>query len=333
MKANIKKIHNWVRRIVTAVILFFFLTMCIYIDTIEYEATVNANETTTFVVHCRVEPIATSDDTRLVIGFLTPKSWHAAETTTMTYVDNFDEGVQTMSPIPADDTPVNGNGLTWPAYIKSKEGVGPNVLDDMEWIFYWSDKPYSVLNGDMFTVDVTVTTVVGPDNLKAKIGFFANHTNDGFSTDNRHWQFLYTDCFEVINGEGDVLDFCERHFNAIDPLQNTSNDIVTIKFQGDLKPNDLDEAAEVYFCSTAYTDLGNTVNVCDPTDANKMMKDNEFGHNYSITFWPVGYYDLQDGEEILKIEYTFKNEDGSAEITGFDADSTAIPFRYTFRCK
>jgi len=332
MKARNMKFHKWSRRIIPALFMIFLLTMCVYIDTIEYESTVDAGEVATFIVHSRIEPITTSEDTRLVLGFLTPKSWHAAENTTITYTDNFDEGVLTMSLIPDEDIPANGD-VPWPAHIKNREGVGPNVLDDMEWVVYQSDRTYTVYNEDKFTVDIVVQTVVGTDNLKAKIGFLLNHTNDGLSTDNRHYQFMYTDCFEVVNGEGDIIDFCDLQFNAVEPLQNTNNDIVTIKFQGDLRPNELDDAAEVYFCSTAYTDLGNTITLCEANEQTKMMKDNEFGHNYSITFWPVGFYDIEQGEEITKIEYSFKNEDGSVELMGLSVDSIAAPFRYTFRCK
>ncbi len=310
-----------------------FITMCVLLDSIEYESSVVAGEEATFIMNARIEPNAESIDTRLVIGYLVPKSWKASENTTVTYTNNLDEGVQEMSLIPEDEFPVNGEGLNWPAHLKSREGVGPNVLDGMEWVVFWSNKTYSVIAGEHFNLTITIKTIVGMDNLKAKLGFFINHSNDGLSTDDTHFKFMYTDCFEVTDGEGDMINFCELQFNAVEPLQNTKDDIITFKFQGDVDENELIGASSVYFSSIAYSNEGNMYDMTERIGQTQMKKENAYGSLYSISFWPAGYYIIPDEETLEKIEYIFINEDGSAEVTNYSADSTAIPFRYTFRCK
>ena len=316
-----------------AILLSFLLTQCLYLDSVDYDLRVKAGDIATFTVNVRVEPLASSNDTRLVIGYLIPKSWNAASNTVVTYTSNIDEGVKTMSLIPDGNLPTNGNGLTWQAGLKNKYGVGPNVLNDMEWIVYWSDQVYSVSNGEKLKATVTVKTKTGPDNLRAKIGFFLNHTNDGMSSSTDENKVMYTDCFEVVEGEGSVIDFCELHYNSAQPVNATKDDILTIKFQGDIGANILDDADEVYFCGTAYTDKGNSYTVCNLDEKSKMLKENAFGHTCSITFWPAGFFGIPADESIVRIYYSFLNEDGSVELKEIQEEGTEVPFLYEFVCK
>lgn len=316
-----------------AILVFFLLTQCLFLDSVDYEPSVNAGDIATFTMNIRVEPLASSNDTRLVIGYLVPKSWNAAANTVATYTSNIDEGVKTMSLIPEGNLPNNGNGLTWQAGLKNKYGVGPNVLNDMEWIVYWSDQVYSVSNGEKLTAAVTLKTKTGPDNLRVKLGFFLNHTNDGMSSSTDENKVMYTDCFEVVEGEGSVIDFCELHYNSAQPINATKDDILTIKFQGDIGANILDNADEVYLCATAYTDNGNSYTVCSPNNKTKMLKENEFGHTYSLTFWPAGYFGIPESESIVRIDYSFQNEDGTLVLQETAEDETESPFLYEFICK
>lgn len=333
MKIFNKKVRSISVIKIVPILVLLLLTQCLYLDSVDQESSVKAGDVATFTMNIRVEPAENSSDVRLVIGYLVPKSWDAANNTDVTYTSNIDEGVKTMSLIPEGNLPKNGNGLTWEAGLKNKFGVGPNVLDDMEWIVYWSDQVYNVTNGEKLHAAVSLKTKTGSDNLRVKLGFFLNHTNDGLSNSTDQSKIMYSDCFEVVEGEGSVIDFCELHYNSAQPINATKDDILTIKFQGDIGENILDDANEVYFCGTAYTDKGNSYTVCGMEEKAKMLKENEFGHTYSLTFWPAGFFEIPSDESIIRIDYTFLNEDGSLELKEKAEDGTESPFVYEFICK
>ncbi|GGF24373.1 DUF4961 domain-containing protein [Echinicola rosea] len=324
---------KWVYTNVLIAIVAFLLTMCLFLDGIEYPETVVANEEATFHMKVRVDAADNSDNVRLVIGYLVPKSWKASENTTVSYTSSIDEGEMNMSLIPTESLPKNGGGVTWSQGIKAKYGFGPNVLDDMEWVAYWSDRVYNVANGEDITADIAITTKIGPDNLRVKLGFFVNHTNDGLSEDTDHFKVEFTDCISVTDGEGDVTDFCELHFNSAQPLSASKDDIVTLRYQGDIGDNPLDPYEEIYLCSKVITDKGNEYAVCDATSKSKMMKASTFGRTFSLTFWPAGFYGVPEDESILRLEYTFTNADGSVELQDEEEGGSPRPFVYTFKCE
>lgn len=314
---------------VLMIMLAFLVMTCVFIDEVNYDSSVQAGQTATFTVSVSIDGQSTVTNSRMVIGFLAPKSWNASVNTTVTYTSDIDAGVQTMSLVPAGEIPKNSPGQTWPAAIKNRFGFGENVLDDMEWIVYWSDKAYTVNNGDDITADVTINAKAGVENLKFKPMFFLNHTDDGLSTDDKHFKVYKGDCFTVTDGTGDLIDFCESHFNAAQPLTATKDDFVTFSFQGDVAPNDLINAENIFLCSEAYTQNGDVIEVCQSDASAQMKKQSEFGNAYAVTVWPASYFSIPEGDEIVRIEYTFRNEDGSVEVK----DNDGNPFIYTFKCQ
>ena len=315
-------------RLTAYLMLFLLAWSCVFLDDIEYPETATAGETATFSMNVRIEPAEDASNARLVVGYLVPKSWDAANNTTVTYTSNVDEGVQTSSLIPEGNLPKNGNGLTWQEGIKEQFGFGPNVLNDMEWVVFWTDKVYNVSNGEKINAKFKLETKLGTENLRVKLGFFINDTGDGLSGDTKRAKALFSDCIEVTGGDGAVTDFCELHLNSAQPVTATKDDILTFKFQGDVSENALNGASEIFFCATAYTDNGNSYTVCDLGPSSKMRKESDFGNTYSITFWPGGYFNIPAGESITRIEYSFKNKDGSIEVI----DNNASLFQYFFKC-
>jgi hypothetical protein len=328
MKANTILDRKWFLANMVVVVLAFMAITCVFIDGVEYDDTVKAGEVATFTVNVSVDGQETAANTRMVIGFLAPKSWNAAQNTAVTYTSSEDDGIQTMSLIPASTNPKNSPGLTWSAAIRNRFGVGENVLDDMEWVVYWSDKTYTVNNGDDLTAAVLISAKAGMDNLKFKPAFFLNHTNDGLGTDDKHFKIFKGNCFAVTDGAGDLIDFCEVHFNAAQPLTATKDDFITFSFQGDVADNDLINADKIFLCATAYTQNGDVLEVCPAEATSQMKKQFQYGNAYSITLWPANYFNIPEGDEIVKIEYAFRNEDGTVEIT--DAGNA---FVYTFKCQ
>lgn len=286
---------------------------------------VNAGEVATFTLSGHIECAEDHNNVRLIAAILVPTSWNARENTTVTYVaTGLEDGTTsyTMSPIPDNSQPKNQTGLTWSAALKSKYGVGTNVLNDMEWVAFQTDKVYSIKNHDNPTFTITFKCKTGPKNLKAHIGFFINHSDDGLSSDDKHYKVVYSEeCFQVVNGTGMEIDYCNYHFNQVEPMNALQDDFITFSFMGDTYPNDLVKEDAVYFEATAYTDNGNTYTVNEKTDKTQMMKeDRSFSNIYSLTIWPADFFGIAEGETIARIDYIFTNADGTVSVTQTDDD-------------
>lgn len=317
-------------------IIFLLVTArCIELDSVDYKPSIKAGGEATYTMHVRVEPLESSAEggERLVIGFLVPKSWRATDHTVVTYTSSIDEGVKTMSLMPKDAQPKSMQGRTWPAALKERFGFGPNVLDDMEWVVYQTDGVYNVNNGEKLSATVNIKTITSPDNIRVKLGFFVNNSGDGLGNDPRRFKVMYSDCIEVV-GNGPQVDFCQLHINSVQPLFATKNDLITIKYQGDLFQNALDKSEQIYLCATAYTESGKIYEVCGLQTKSRMIRENKNGHTFSLTFWPAGYFGIPEEEEISKILYSFKNADGTIEVKNIldDGKNTEVPFNYIFTC-
>jgi hypothetical protein len=340
MKLNTKKMtantifsRKWLVGNIVVIVLGIFAITCVYINEVEYEPTVDAGQVAEFKVTVFLDVIEARNDARLVVGFLAPRSWNGAQNITATYTDTEETGVQTMSIIPAGVSPSQAPGQSWSAAIKGRAGIGENVQDDMEWIVFWTDKTYSVSNGQDIYIYVTIKAKTGPENLSFKPTIFANETADGMTTNQDFYKIYKGDCFSVINGTGDVIDFCELHFNSVQPLTATKDDFITIGFQGDVGSNALVDAGvdKVFLSSTAYVrGSGRQIEVRDNTAAQQMTKQFQYGNAYAITLWPASYYNLAEGEELEKIEYSFTNEDGTIEVVD---ENAGADFVYTLKCQ
>jgi len=330
MKLCINK--KWMYTNLVVVALLYIAGQCAYIEgDVAHESVYVAGEEATFKMSGAWDVQEDRQNVRLILGYLVPKSWKAGETTKVTYVSNIDEGEMTMSLIPSDVLPKNGNGLTWPAALRAEFGFGPNVLDDMEWLVYQSDKVYSAINGEDLKFTATFKTVTGLQNMRVRLGFFLNHDDDGLGGSD-HYTTYFTDCIEIIEGKGAVIDFCELQLYSVQPLTATPDDIITFSFQGDIEANELQGESAIYFNATAFTDKGNVYAIAASGEKNKMMKESTFGNSWSITFWPAGYFNVPDDEEITQIEYFFQNEDGSKKVMRVLEDASEVPFLYSFGC-
>ena len=205
-------------------------------------------------------------------------------------------------------------GYTWPDALMERFGVGTNVLNDMEWVAFKSDKGYHLNNGDKPYFEVTVKCYVGMQNLRARLGFFINRDDDGLSQDDRYFKASFSDPFTVENGTGTYIDFCTYHYNAVEPLESNQNDFITFSFIGSAHLNDLSATGEVYFNAVAHTDAGNTYEVMARDASTLMKRENSYSSTYKKTIWPAGYFGVPEGETITKIEYQFVNADGTIVI-------------------
>jgi hypothetical protein len=330
-----KRIKSIVAGITCLLLVAAAFFSCVYFDKdnpIEYESTLTAGENATFIVNMYIESAEDRPADALILSFLVPKSWNARANTTVTYVDTYQpDVVKRMSIIPVEVAPNNHPGMSWDEALKVKFGVESNVLDDMEWVTFQSEA-YDVGNGDKQKAKITIVTKAGPENLRFKFGYFINHVQDGLGGDESRWKHAQTDCIEVIDGEGELIDFCELHFNTMIPNSATKDDILTIKFQGELGENDLDGVDEIYLVSKAITYSGTEYAVTERSEETRMIK--ESGKTFSLTFWAAGYFGIPDNEEILRIEYYFTNADGSKSVMETDEDGEPVGWFFkTLSCK
>ena len=322
-----KRIYKIIFAVVAVCIAVF--ASCIYLDSIDVKqpqgdgtmaAKIDAGQIATFVMngHIEVAGDQVQYDDRLIFAILVPKAWKLLENnpqvTYRTTVLETWETVSTMSPIPDTQSPKNMQGYTWPDALMERFGVGTNVLNDMEWVAFKSDKGYHLNNGDKPYFEVTVKCYVGMQNLRARLGFFINRDDDGLSQDDRYFKASFSDPFTVENGTGTYIDFCTYHYNAVEPLESNQNDFITFSFIGSAHLNDLSATGEVYFNAVAHTDAGNTYEVMARDASTLMKRENSYSSTYKKTIWPAGYFGIPEGETITKIEYQFVNADGTIVI-------------------
>lgn len=306
---------------------------------------VKAGEEAEFIFYVKAE--ANEDKTdKLIVAFQVPKSWTDAKNATVTWELWNDIGTEREMDL-LSTSPKNQPGLTWDQALLNKVGSRTeNVLDDMQWYAFQAKDSWTIHNNIHLYIKVRFKVKTGPDNLRAKIGFFVNHADDGLGTDEDRWKVQWGSCFEVTDGEGDVIDFCEYHFNQATPGTATDNDILTFKYVGDYYKNDLmTEVNNIYFNATATTDKGNTYRVNEISDKTKMMKESVYGITYSKTFWPKAFFNIPDGETVKSIQYYFTNNDGTKYISDYDeqhkndevpptgSGKEIEPFKYNFICK
>lgn len=302
---------------------------CVYLDSVSINQGtdedpiywVKAGEVATFTVKGHIEA-AEEQTRRFLVAILVPKSWNARENTTVTYIaDGVEDGYTSlpMSPVDTKLVPKNAT-VPWSELLMAEYGVSTNVLNDMEWVAFRTDKLYAIKNHDYANITITIKCKAGPKNLRFKPAFFINFAEDDFPGDERYKKYSPgNQCFEVVEGDGSVTDFCAFHFNKTEPLAALQDDYVTFSFLGDIYSNDLVKADAIYMEATAYTDNGHTYVVDEKSEKTLMTKeDRDFSNVYNLTIWPAGYFSIPDGETITRIDYIFTNADGTVNITSTD---------------
>ena len=331
MKTNSKQKDRNYGLGVLLLLITIIMVGCVYLDSININQNTNpeeepvywvkAGEVATFTVKGHIE--AAEDATRrFLVAILVPKSWNARENTTVTYVaDGVEDGVTSlpMSPVDTKLVPKNAT-VPWAELLMAEYGVGTNVLNDMEWVAFRTDKLYSIKNHDYANFTITLKCKAGPKNLRFKPAFFINFAEDDFPSDEKYKKYSDSDqCFEVVEGDGGVIDFCSFHFNKVEPLAALQDDYVTFSFLGDIYSNDLVKEDAIYMEATAYTDNGNVYSVNEKSEKTLMIKDDRpYTNIYNLTIWPTGFFAIPAGETITRIDYIFTNADGTINITSTD---------------
>lgn len=322
MKLNFsRKSLGQYRKYPWVLLLVFFLSQCIFIDSVDQVSTIQSGEVLTSRVNLRLEP-KRGVNTKLIIGFLAPKRWNAAKNAVVTYTSGIGNG--TMSPVPPGTNPSGGTS-DWATTIRTRVGIGANKLRDLEWVVYWSDAAYNVLNGQKITATVNVQIKTEEHDVICELGYFAACSTEPLSsTDASDVKFAK---IETTDGLGPVTNFLVPQLSTIDPLSNTDNEYITVKLDGSIIENDLVNASDVYFCSTAYTNDHQEITVCGNDTKEKMTNIGQ--DQWQIDLWPRRYFGVSGAQKIDSIKYYFSNAAGDKTVKQFD---TGLPFVRIFTC-
>lgn len=271
-------------------------------------------------------------NTRLVVGICMPKSWRAKDNTVMYVNGSITNGNEGMSVIPPGNMDPS-SGLPWNESFQKKFGIGPNLIDDMEWVTFWSDRTYFVPNGSNLSGTVYFTVKSSTDNLQFKPGYGFCETEDGLSDyfngnpTTGYYAYAWGGCM-LSEGDGDLQDFCNPTIGIVEPSSATKNDILTFKYDGNVDTSELKNESDIFLCVTGYTTTGQVLVMCDQNEETKM--DLYDFKKWRIDFWPVKFFNLSESQELEKLEYYFTDQTGTMKV-GFN--NTTEPFKYTFKCQ
>jgi len=308
------------------IILLLIIASCsIKIDSVVQPGSVNGGDILPVTLNVTIQTNA-AQTSKFMVAVLVPKVWKASQNTTITFTSDITSGDQPMTLIPAGTPAPNGNGLDWPTYLVNKIGNGGNLLNDYEWVAFYSNAAYAV--GGNVTVHATVSIKIktSMDNLMFKLGYCVAESTDGLS-DPQYYNSNFPGCF-TVNGTGDLIDFCNPQLAVVDPRTSLDNDIITITLDGGVTLTALNNAAQVYLCAKGYLTNGDSVTVCTQTTDTQLRS---LGLNrWQKDVWPRGYFHLSDNQRLARLAYFFTDASGSVMV-GYGGGTD--PFTYTFKCQ
>jgi hypothetical protein len=297
------------------------------ITILNQDSSVTPGDTAHMVINLQWASTNYDRNDRQIVGICVPKGWNAAQNTTMTYKSDVGDGKMVLIPDGITDPATK---LSYPAAFAKKFGIGPNYINDMEWVAFWSDVKLSVANQSTVNGQIYINIKTGTDNLSFKPGYAMCEDEDGLSDANSgYYTSLFGDCMLVAAPDADdIQDFCNPQIGVADPASATDNDIVTITYNGSLDTSALKNAGDIYFCAKGYTTTGEVIDKCQQTEATKLTLSGL--QQWRIDFWPKKLFNLQQRQSLSKIEYYFMNKEGTIK-TGYG--NTTDPFKYNFKCK
>jgi hypothetical protein len=312
-------------KVIGALVLLIIASCSITINSVVQPSSVNGGDILPVTLNVTIE---TNDNqtSRFMVAVLVPKVWKAAQNSTITFTSDITSGDQSMTVIPAGTPAPQGGGLDWPTLLATKIGNGGNLLPDYEWVAFYSNASYSVVANATIHATVSIKIKTSADNLLFKPGYCVANSTDGLSSSDRY-AASFTNCFQV-NGQGDLIDFCNPQISTVDPRTSLDNDIVTLTFDGGVQSTALDNASQVHLCIAGITTAGDSLTVCTPTDATKMTS---LGLNkWQKDIWPRKLFNLSGNQQLVRLRYFFTDATGGNRV-GYAGGPT--PFMYTFKCQ
>jgi hypothetical protein len=307
-------------------LLFVFILGCsMTIESVIQPSTINGGETLLATLNVKVTTNQ-EQTSKFMVAILVPKMWNARQKATLTFTSDISSGPQKMTAIPVGTPAPQAQGLDWPTKLASTIGNGGNLINDWEWVAYYSDADYTVAGNVEIDAVVSVSIPTTEDNISFKMGYVVANSTDGLSGTDRYGSY-FTGCLRV-NGTGDLIDFCNPQLSAIEPRTSLDNDIITINFDGGVVANPLGNSNEIYLCASGITDDGEILNACASSEKTKLVSLG--ASRFRLDCWPREFFAVPAGKTLQRLEYFFTNADGTVKVGYGGGDS---PFIYTFNCK
>lgn len=322
---QIKKFRNYLIGIMAALVVIVIVSCSMTIESVDQPSTINGGETLQATLRVKITTNQ-SQTSKFMIAILVPKMWNARQKATLTFTSDITSGPQKMTAIPVGTPAPQAQGLDWPAKLAATIGNGGNLINDWEWVAYYSDADYTIAGNVEVWATVSVSIPTTADNISFKMGYAAANSTDGLSGTDRYGSF-FPGCLRV-NGTGDLIDFCNPQLSAVEPRTSLDNDIITINFDGGVTANPLDNASEVYLCASGITKDGETLDACAANAKTKLVTLG--AGRFRIDLWPREFFAVPAGKTLERLEYFFTNADGSIKV-GYGGGTS--PFIYTFNCK
>ncbi|MBL4676930.1 MAG: DUF4961 domain-containing protein [Mucilaginibacter sp.] len=319
-------------RNLTLGMLILLLSNCeFFINSLEQPASANAGDVITAKLDMNFQTQAGPYTNRIVIGILAPRAWKLGQNQNVKITYSGDKGTGTFVPIAANVVAAKAkNNENWATRMKNRFGVGPNYIDDMEWVPFWTATAITTLQNENVHAVFNIQMKVGVDgaNTSVKLGYVVCNDSDGIGdADITLSPVKFADCLEV-KGTGDLIDFCNPSLTSLTPTKALDNDFQTINYNNSLVDTQLKGLHELYLCATAHTSDGKDISICTQAETSKMMETDP--NQFQITFWPRKFFNLTAGQSITDIDYFITNKAGTLKV-GYG--NTDVPFKLKFVCE
>lgn len=296
--------------------------------TVTVPKTAQVNEVITFLLHSGAEPRIQSGTytTQLLAGIMVPKSWNARKNLTMNFTSPKGNGAMRIIP-DSEIEPVSG--LNWHQAAKKMFGIGPNLVDDMEWIIFRSVQSYTFVNNEDIDFTVRATCNVGSENMLVSLGFYVGSSIENLRPEDTDYKkFTFSNAFQVMGGEGDLQDFINPQLGTVQPVKSLDNDLISLTFDAGVTNTVLDKESNIYLYVKALDADGQLLG--QEVEQNVKTKLQDIGgKRFTIDLWPRGFFNVSKGKQIAKLEYFFTDQTGQ-KVVGYG--NTDEPFKFTFRC-
>jgi len=222
------------------------------------------------------------------------------------------------------------SGLSWHQAAKNMFGIGPNLVDDFEWIVYRSTQSYTFRNNEDISFDVNVECNVGAENMLVRLGFYVGSSIENLRPEDTDYKKVaFSDVFEVTGGEGDLVDFVNPQLATVQPVRSLDSDIITVTFDAGVTNTVLDGQEDIYLLIWSFDASGQLIaEVSEQTDKTRLTSVG--GKRFLLDFWPRKYFNLERDQQIARLEYYYTDGSGTQRV-GYG--NTDVPFSYTFRCQ
>lgn len=321
-------------KFLTAIVIIALIFACSTdIVSIEMPSQVNAGDSVTAIVNAKIDPAGTNLNKTLVVAILVPKAWNASQNTNVYYTCTaLSANNEKMSLMPGTEKEPKTQ-LAWSDALMqdSRYALMGNLISDMEWVVFRSTKTYDVNNS--VTFQVKVTTKTGPQNVLVNVGFFIGNAYNGLEPpgSDKYHDGKYAR-LSVVNGTGDLIDFVNPQIAMTELSKATDNDIQTIYYDGDLINTPLSNETQIYICAKGYTNDGQVIEKCEVSDQTA-FKQAPGINKYRFDFWPRSFFNLNENQTLLKMEYVLMDATGTKKIGYGGSTSPTDPFKFTFNCE